>query len=58
MRHGAHIGIGMQRKLGRVGEMEVWALEGFSVAHMLQEILLTYKYDRIRIRAPEEVLGT
>ena len=24
----------------RVGEMEVWALEGFEVAHILQEILI------------------
>jgi hypothetical protein len=24
----------------RVGEMEVWALEGFGVAHILQEILI------------------
>lgn len=29
----------------RVGEMEVWALEGFGVAHILQE-MLTYKSDR------------
>nr|YP_010291112.1 RNA polymerase beta subunit [Juncus compressus]YP_010291367.1 RNA polymerase beta subunit [Juncus tenuis]ULQ66702.1 RNA polymerase beta subunit [Juncus compressus]ULQ67030.1 RNA polymerase beta subunit [Juncus tenuis] len=33
----------------RVGEMEVWALEGFGVAHILQE-MLTYKSDHIRIR--------
>ncbi|CAN6440756.1 unnamed protein product [Victoria cruziana] len=39
----------------RVGEMEVWALEGFGVAHILQEIL-TYKSDHIR--AHQEVLGT
>nr|QBA69222.1 RNA polymerase beta subunit [Bignonia corymbosa] len=39
----------------RVGEMEVWALEGFGVAHILQEIL-TYKSDHIRAR--QEVLGT
>ncbi|MCD7460014.1 hypothetical protein HAX54_042667 [Datura stramonium] len=39
----------------RVGEMEVWALEGFEVAHILQE-MLTYKLDHIR--AHEEVLGT
>nr|YP_010535909.1 RNA polymerase beta subunit [Phalaenopsis deliciosa]UYC27949.1 RNA polymerase beta subunit [Phalaenopsis deliciosa] len=38
----------------RVGEMEVWALEGFGVAHILQEIL-TYKSDHIRAR--QEVLG-
>jgi len=39
----------------RVGEMEVWALEGFGVAHILQEIL-TYKSDHIRGR--QEVVGT
>nr|YP_010711405.1 RNA polymerase beta subunit [Corydalis turtschaninovii]YP_010711593.1 RNA polymerase beta subunit [Corydalis wandoensis]UGO88832.1 RNA polymerase beta subunit [Corydalis turtschaninovii]WDA91968.1 RNA polymerase beta subunit [Corydalis turtschaninovii]WDA92248.1 RNA polymerase beta subunit [Corydalis wandoensis] len=39
----------------RVGEMEVWALEGFGVAHILQE-MLTYKSDHIRTR--QEVLGT
>ncbi|RZC81245.1 hypothetical protein C5167_043860 [Papaver somniferum] len=39
----------------RVGEMEVWALEGFGVAHFLQE-MLTYKSDHIRAR--QEVLGT
>ncbi|KAL5077862.1 hypothetical protein RYX36_016846 [Vicia faba] len=39
----------------RVGEMEVWALEGFSVAHILQE-MLTYKSDHIKAR--QEVLGT
>nr|YP_009772250.1 RNA polymerase beta subunit [Abrus precatorius]QIT03118.1 RNA polymerase beta subunit [Abrus precatorius] len=39
----------------RVGEMEVWALEGFGVAHMLQE-MLTYKSDHIKAR--QEVLGT
>jgi DNA-directed RNA polymerase subunit beta len=33
----------------RLGEMEVWALEGFGVAHILQE-MLTYKSDHIRIR--------
>ncbi|MCD7459584.1 hypothetical protein HAX54_041385 [Datura stramonium] len=33
----------------RVGEMEVWALEGFGVAHILQE-MLTYKSDHIRAR--------
>nr|WEY26388.1 RNA polymerase beta subunit [Zingiber striolatum] len=38
----------------RVGEMEVWALEGFGVAHILQE-MLTYKSDHIRAR--QEVLG-
>ncbi|KAI7753925.1 LOW QUALITY PROTEIN: hypothetical protein M8C21_033124 [Ambrosia artemisiifolia] len=39
----------------RVGEMEVWALEGFGVAYILQEVL-TYKSDHIRAR--QEVLGT
>nr|CUA66155.1 RNA polymerase beta subunit [Dianthus gratianopolitanus] len=39
----------------RVGEMEVWALEGFGVAHILQE-MLTYKSDHIKAR--QEVLGT
>nr|YP_009403136.1 RNA polymerase beta subunit [Cyanea leptostegia]ASA34329.1 RNA polymerase beta subunit [Cyanea leptostegia] len=39
----------------RVGEMEVWALEGFGVAHILQE-MLTYKSDHIRAR--QELLGT
>ncbi|KAG4115052.1 hypothetical protein ERO13_D12G077902v2 [Gossypium hirsutum] len=39
----------------RVGEIEVWALEGFGVAHILQE-MLTYKSDHIR--ALLEVLGT
>nr|YP_009111568.1 RNA polymerase beta subunit [Erodium gruinum]AHH80579.1 RNA polymerase beta subunit [Erodium gruinum] len=34
----------------RVGEMEVWALEGFGVAHILQE-MLTYKSDHLRTRA-------
>nr|QOC72082.1 RNA polymerase beta subunit [Allium oschaninii]WOK80958.1 RNA polymerase beta subunit [Allium oschaninii] len=38
----------------RVGEMEVWALEGFGVAHILQE-MLTYKSDHIRAR--QELLG-
>nr|YP_009926654.1 RNA polymerase beta subunit [Lophopyxis maingayi]QNK04946.1 RNA polymerase beta subunit [Lophopyxis maingayi] len=33
----------------RVGEMEVWALEGFGVSHILQE-MLTYKSDHIRVR--------
>lgn len=33
----------------RVGEMEVWALEGFGVAHILQE-MLTYKSDHITAR--------
>ncbi|KAM3708051.1 hypothetical protein ACB098_02G071500 [Castanea mollissima] len=37
----------------RVGEMEVWALEGFGVAHILQE-MLTYKSDHIR--AHQEIL--
>lgn len=39
----------------RVGEMEVWALEGFGVAHILQE-MLTYKSDHIQAR--EELFGT
>nr|YP_009994458.1 RNA polymerase beta subunit [Cuscuta approximata]QNP08537.1 RNA polymerase beta subunit [Cuscuta approximata] len=39
----------------RVGEMEVWALEGFGVAHILHE-MLTYKSDHIRAR--QQVLGT
>nr|YP_009404775.1 RNA polymerase beta subunit [Lobelia kauaensis]ASA36760.1 RNA polymerase beta subunit [Lobelia kauaensis] len=39
----------------RVGEMEVWALEGFGVAHILQE-MLTYKSDHIRAR--QKILGT
>ncbi|KAK3222253.1 hypothetical protein Dsin_009278 [Dipteronia sinensis] len=39
----------------RVGEMEVWALKGFGVAHILQE-MLTYKSNYIRAR--QEVLGT
>nr|YP_009494109.1 RNA polymerase beta subunit [Dipelta floribunda]UZZ45366.1 RNA polymerase beta subunit [Dipelta yunnanensis]AWN58141.1 RNA polymerase beta subunit [Dipelta floribunda]QFQ37019.1 RNA polymerase beta subunit [Dipelta floribunda]QOZ38894.1 RNA polymerase beta subunit [Dipelta floribunda]QOZ38976.1 RNA polymerase beta subunit [Dipelta floribunda] len=39
----------------RVGEMEVWALEGFGVAHILQE-MLTYKSDHMRAR--RDVLGT
>nr|YP_009526756.1 RpoB [Dipsacus japonicus]AXZ62425.1 RpoB [Dipsacus japonicus]QFQ37173.1 RNA polymerase beta subunit [Dipsacus japonicus]UUL71150.1 RNA polymerase beta subunit [Dipsacus japonicus] len=39
----------------RVGEMEVWALEGFGVAHILQE-MLTYKSDHMRAR--QKVLGT
>ncbi|CAI8583123.1 unnamed protein product [Vicia faba] len=34
---------------------EVWALEGFGVAHILQE-MLTYKSDHIKAR--QEVLGT
>ncbi|MBA0713917.1 hypothetical protein Golax_012918, partial [Gossypium laxum] len=33
----------------QVGEMEVWALERFGVAHILQE-MLTYKSDHIRAR--------
>ncbi|MDD0420951.1 hypothetical protein PSZ81_24105, partial [Shigella sonnei] len=37
------------------GEMDVWALEGFGVAHILQE-MLTYKSDHIKTR--QEVLGT
>ncbi|KAL4190779.1 hypothetical protein AMTRI_Chr07g77450 [Amborella trichopoda] len=39
----------------RVGEMEVWALEGFGVAHILQQ-MLTYKSDHIKAR--QEPLGT
>nr|YP_009262419.1 RNA polymerase subunit beta [Oenothera villaricae]ANI86996.1 RNA polymerase subunit beta [Oenothera villaricae]ANI87083.1 RNA polymerase subunit beta [Oenothera picensis subsp. picensis] len=39
----------------RVGEMEVWALEGFGVAHLLQE-MLTYKSDHMSAR--QRVLGT
>nr|YP_003934336.1 RNA polymerase beta subunit [Monsonia speciosa]ACH47358.1 RNA polymerase beta subunit [Monsonia speciosa]ADJ66471.1 RNA polymerase beta subunit [Monsonia speciosa] len=39
----------------RVGEMEVWALEGFGVAHILQE-MLTYKSDHLRTR--QKVFGT
>uniref|UniRef100_A0A4Y5RB85 DNA-directed RNA polymerase subunit beta n=1 Tax=Heptacodium miconioides TaxID=137004 RepID=A0A4Y5RB85_9DIPS len=39
----------------RVGEMEVWALEGFGVAHILQE-MLTYKSDHMKAR--QEILGT
>nr|WRY72240.1 RNA polymerase beta subunit [Sclerocactus unguispinus] len=39
----------------RVGEMEVWALEGFGVAHILQE-MLTYKSDHVKAR--EEVFNT
>nr|WVH38587.1 RNA polymerase beta subunit [Schlechtendalia luzulifolia] len=39
----------------RVGEMEVWALEGFGAAFILQE-MLTYKSDHIRAR--QEVFGT
>nr|YP_010579942.1 RNA polymerase beta subunit [Hypericum monogynum]UZS76734.1 RNA polymerase beta subunit [Hypericum monogynum] len=39
----------------RVGEMEVWALEGFGVSHILQE-MLTYKSDHMRAR--QEVIGT
>ncbi len=35
--------------------MEVWALEGFGVAHILQK-MLTYKSDHIRAR--QKVLGT
>nr|AKZ30370.1 RNA polymerase beta subunit [Goodenia pinifolia] len=47
---------GRARKGGqRVGEMEVWALEGFGVAHILQE-MLTYKSDHIRAR--QELIGT
>nr|YP_009758407.1 RNA polymerase beta subunit [Salacia amplifolia]QIN90213.1 RNA polymerase beta subunit [Salacia amplifolia] len=39
----------------RIGEMEVWALEGFGVSHILQE-MLTSKSDHIKAR--QEVLGT
>ncbi|MBA0876493.1 hypothetical protein Goshw_020714 [Gossypium schwendimanii] len=39
----------------RVGEIEVWALEGFGVAHIFQE-MLTYKSHHIGAR--QEVLGT
>ncbi|CAN6455191.1 unnamed protein product [Victoria cruziana] len=39
----------------RVGEMKVWALEGFGVAHILQE-MLTYKSDHIS--AHRKVFGT
>nr|YP_010458488.1 RNA polymerase beta subunit [Catha edulis]ANG08325.1 RNA polymerase beta subunit [Catha edulis]UUA70027.1 RNA polymerase beta subunit [Catha edulis] len=39
----------------RIGEMEVWALEGFGVSHILQE-MFTYKSDHIKAR--QEVLGT
>nr|YP_009764157.1 RNA polymerase beta subunit [Maytenus guangxiensis]YP_010456640.1 RNA polymerase beta subunit [Gymnosporia graciliramula]YP_010456728.1 RNA polymerase beta subunit [Gymnosporia orbiculata]YP_010456816.1 RNA polymerase beta subunit [Maytenus confertiflora]QIS90911.1 RNA polymerase beta subunit [Maytenus guangxiensis]UUA67823.1 RNA polymerase beta subunit [Gymnosporia graciliramula]UUA67911.1 RNA polymerase beta subunit [Gymnosporia orbiculata]UUA67999.1 RNA polymerase beta subunit [Maytenu len=39
----------------RIGEMEVWALEGFGVSHILQE-MLTYKSDHIKAR--QEVLST
>ena len=35
--------------------MEVWALEGFGVAHILQE-MLTYKSDHIRAR--KKILNT
>lgn len=35
--------------------MEVLALEGFGVAHILQE-MLTYKYNHIKVH--QEVLGT
>nr|YP_009667632.1 RNA polymerase beta subunit [Cololejeunea lanciloba]QCW58408.1 RNA polymerase beta subunit [Cololejeunea lanciloba] len=46
---------GRSRKGGqRVGEMEVWALEGFGVAYILQE-MLTIKSDHIQARY--EVLG-
>lgn len=46
---------GRSRRGGqRVGEMEVWALEGFGVAYILQE-MLTVKSDHIRARY--EVLG-
>ena len=46
---------GRSRRGGqRVGEMEVWALEGFGVAYILQE-MLTIKSDHIRARY--EILG-
>ena len=46
---------GRSRRGGqRVGEMEVWALEGFGVAYILQEMLTT-KSDHIHARY--EVLG-
>lgn len=46
---------GRSRRGGqRVGEMEVWALEGFGVAYILQE-MLTIKSDHIHARY--EVLG-
>jgi len=46
---------GRSRRGGqRVGEMEVWALEGFGVAYILRE-MLTIKSDHIRARY--EVLG-
>jgi len=46
---------GRSRRGGqRVGEMEVWALEGFGVAYILQE-MLTIKSDHIKARY--EVLG-
>nr|AKI29353.1 rpoB [Selaginella uncinata] len=39
----------------RMGEMEVWALEGFGVSHILQEMLTT-KSDHVQAR--REVVGT
>nr|YP_009339172.1 RNA polymerase beta subunit [Pelargonium spinosum]API85129.1 RNA polymerase beta subunit [Pelargonium spinosum]ARU80443.1 RpoB [Pelargonium spinosum] len=39
----------------RVGEMEVWALQGLGVAHILQE-MLTYKSDHLRTR--NQIFGT
>nr|ADD31197.1 RNA polymerase beta subunit protein [Ximenia americana] len=62
-RSGGHYAIVTQQPLRgrakqggqRVGEMEIWALEGFGVAYILQE-MLTYKSDHIRAR--QEVLGT
>ncbi|PNS90245.2 hypothetical protein POPTR_019G027860v4 [Populus trichocarpa] len=36
--------------------MEVWALEGFGVSHILQE-MLTYKSDYIRARQEVLVIG-
>nr|YP_009339050.1 RNA polymerase beta subunit [Pelargonium quinquelobatum]API85007.1 RNA polymerase beta subunit [Pelargonium quinquelobatum]ARU80445.1 RpoB [Pelargonium quinquelobatum] len=39
----------------RVGEMEVWALQGLGVAHILQEIL-TYKSDHLTTR--NQIFGT
>ncbi|GER27661.1 DNA-directed RNA polymerase subunit beta [Striga asiatica] len=60
--HGPYARVTQQPLKGRanrggqqVGEMEVWALEGFGVAHILQE-MLTYKSDHIRTR--QKVVGT
>jgi hypothetical protein len=46
---GVAMGAGAKQGGQRVGEMEVWALEGFGVAHILQEIL-TYKSDHLIVR--------